>query len=66
MVVYVMKRFPCRMDTEIHYLSLAINLSKWACRERGGGVDSTTKGRETGMPISAASICFNNGCPRHM
>ena len=60
MVVNETKRFPRRMnimDTEMHYLSLFLSLSKRACR---GGLDSTTKGRETVMPVSTVAFCSRN------
>ena len=28
-------------------------------------MDSSTKGSETGMLVSTATICFNSGCTRH-
>ena len=61
MIVYETKKFPCiidTMDTDVHYLSLILSLSK---RESKGGLDSTTKGRETKMLIRAAIICSSNG-----
>ena len=66
MVVYETKRFPRRiniMDTEMHYLSLFLSVSKRGCK---GGVDSTTKGSETGMPVSTIAFCSSNGCSRHV
>ena len=32
----------------------------------GGGLGSTVKGSETRMPVSTSSICFSDGCTRHM
>ena len=53
MVVYEKKRFPSIMDNmgkEMHYLSLILNLSKWASKERGGG----------------GGCGFNSGCPHQV
>ena len=64
MVIYEMDKLSYGKDNigmEMYYLSLILTTHERVHRE-GGGVDSTTKGAETRIPVSSFTICPSSGC----